>query len=612
MIQKRSYLTKVISVGLMTLVLLSVLLFVGRKICDVVFLSIAYRDGGIRLRPSGLGAEWEAPEEVIRAKEPNMLASFFDVMISPVVVLFNDLGLVQDYYDYSYVNWINRFRPLRVSFVPSNICYFSGREFIYFDEGLGLLVGGEIISVRSDDRQERRWEKEIKSYAGPNGIASAPAADLGRFSGSMLYSGIRHSTNFIVFDRGLRRFFGIDFLERTVRSGPVLGEESKREPVQIGVLHKNEDALSPWYRGPQKRVYFEREYFKRQYQAGDEIVTYWESSDGRIYDDKSMSGIGYSAYLPYTLGPPISQFEPGQTIDPNEEDRITRLEPRWQSVNNDMREVIGMLKPFFLVLDASGRIDKVDGETLEYIGGAGNLPLWEDFNLGYNRADELLSYRVFPLMADNEYQGIFVAGLSRDGRKLNLTSYGKNGSYENRDSVFFRQGYVAGGGVLFACKYILEGLHPPILQIASFFTVDTFEAGAGHRGMFLLDGSIMTEARGGEEAYIGLYLLLGLVIIMPFLLIYGILALQVCRHGAKNGIDRGVMKWWAAGIMTFGLAGYITYWLTRERIKLVTCRNCGRGRRTDRELCHRCGSGWAVAEHTRPAWRVFDGAGLEE
>ena len=95
----------------MSLVLLSVLLFAGRKICDMVFMTFAYSNEDVFLYPSGLGTEWEAPEEIYSIKEPNMQALFFNALISPRV-LFNELGLVHDYYEYRYVNWINQYRVM--------------------------------------------------------------------------------------------------------------------------------------------------------------------------------------------------------------------------------------------------------------------------------------------------------------------------------------------------------------------------------------------------------------------------------------------------------------------------------------------------------------------
>ena len=68
------------------------------------------------------------------------------------------------------------------------------------------------------------------------------------------------------------------------------------------------------------------------------------------------------------------------------------------------------------------------------------------------------------------------------------------------------------------------------------------------------------------------------------------------------------------GTFALGLPGYLTYRLTRPKITLVTCRNCGLGRRPDREKCHHCGSLWHVPELIPPAWRVVEEGnwGVEE
>ncbi|MHC4740176.1 MAG: hypothetical protein ACYS9Y_14805, partial [Planctomycetota bacterium] len=64
--------------------------------------------------------------------------------------------------------------------------------------------------------------------------------------------------------------------------------------------------------------------------------------------------------------------------------------------------------------------------------------------------------------------------------------------------------------------------------------------------------------------------------------------------------------YWLIGTVVFGLAAYISYRLTRPRETLVSCPNCGRLRRPDMDKCHRCGSGWVVAEMVAPNWRVIN------
>jgi hypothetical protein len=86
----------------------------------------------------------------------------------------------------------------------------------------------------------------------------------------------------------------------------------------------------------------------------------------------------------------------------------------------------------------------------------------------------------------------------------------------------------------------------------------------------------------------------------------------VTRDGARLGLPTNTRAAWVAGTVLFGLPAYITYCLTRPRLTLVTCANCGVGRRPDGEKCHRCGSPWVVPELVPPAWRVLGEQELAE
>ena len=71
------------------------------------------------------------------------------------------------------------------------------------------------------------------------------------------------------------------------------------------------------------------------------------------------------------------------------------------------------------------------------------------------------------------------------------------------------------------------------------------------------------------------------------------------------GLSKQERTLWTLGAFALGLPAYITYRLTRPKVTLVTCANCGKSRRPDMDKCHRCGSPWVVPELTPPAWRVL-------
>jgi hypothetical protein len=157
-------------------------------------------------------------------------------------------------------------------------------------------------------------------------------------------------------------------------------------------------------------------------------------------------------------------------------------------------------------------------------------------------------------------------------------------------------------------KFLLENLHPPILSLASYFTAGSIEAASGHRAMFLLPNSFIAMKGRDARENIAARFLSALLLMSPSIALAILLAWRIGRDAAIVGLPRKIRRFWTLGTIAFGLAGYITYRLTRPKVTLVTCANCGKLRRPDMETCHRCGSKWDVPELTPPAWRVLNGA----
>jgi uncharacterized paraquat-inducible protein A len=93
--------------------------------------------------------------------------------------------------------------------------------------------------------------------------------------------------------------------------------------------------------------------------------------------------------------------------------------------------------------------------------------------------------------------------------------------------------------------------------------------------------------------------------ISPSIILAIWLAYRVSKNAVVVGLSENARHYWIIGTLAFGLAAYITYRLTRPRITLVTCLNCGKMRRPDMAKCHRCKSDWHVPELAPPAWRVL-------
>jgi hypothetical protein len=101
-----------------------------------------------------------------------------------------------------------------------------------------------------------------------------------------------------------------------------------------------------------------------------------------------------------------------------------------------------------------------------------------------------------------------------------------------------------------------------------------------------------------------LFSALGLM--LPSIVLAIWLAGRVGKNAAVVGLSRNARLYWIVGTTAFGLVGYITYRLSRPKIALVTCANCGHPRRPDMDKCHRCGSPWHVPELIPPTWKVLD------
>jgi hypothetical protein len=284
------------------------------------------------------------------------------------------------------------------------------------------------------------------------------------------------------------------------------------------------------------------------------------------------------------------------------------------------------------VLDASGRIDLLDRDTLEIVGRAGVLPVPETL-FPHRRGDLVASADVFaydfrPVFLGEErtYAGCAVAAVSRDATALTLHVFDPNGrrvgaglttcGYAERQrgwpSVRAAYFHLPGAPILTGLKYLLESMHPPVLLFLSHFTASRIEAAAGHRGVFVLPNSFVAMASRNMRYGPVRRFLEALPFILLSLGLAGICAGQVACDCIRLGISRKERLWWIVAAMLLGLPAVLTHRLTRPRTTLVTCRNCGRRRRPDMEKCHRCASPWEVPELTPPAWRVLDGGRSEQ
>ena len=585
-----NYPVKVFATGFVVLTLLSIPLFWFRFFCQTSLSVKMPEDAkGVYIRPSGL-----VPPEL--ENDPNVVshsrvsASIDEGRAPPVF-----LGI----FDY----FIARFPGER----RSSVYFFSSeRDCMYFDKKTGQIVRFYTDKQTMPDKTTR--EKIVQLYIGPEGVSETPGKTLGRFIDPIIDRGwLEHRwrdsrweklRDLILYDRKLQCFFKIDFNQRTVIKGPKPSKDYRRhKPIQIGQLSKTT---------------FELNYLD------------WTPPRIKVPDE-----------------------------DPNKTELRTELRPIIPTFHDCDAG------PYLLVLDETGRVDLLDKETLEFVTGtpefagvAGRLPGPETYfgSKGSVKPKDLLGYDVWPLSlttyffespeevrvtfgdpsflfkrsparVERKYLGMFAASLSRDGTALALAVFDENGKVikteysrlpkqegryttylQSSKAVFFEARW---SPVLTIGKYLAENLHPPLLSVASYFTASAFEAASGHRALFFLPNSFIAMKAEDRGENIAERFMSALWLILPSIILAIWLSIRVNKDTVTLGFSENARLYWIMGTLAFGLTAYITYRLTRPKITLVTCPNCGKMRRPDMAKCHRCKSDWHVPELIPPAWRVL-------
>ena len=572
---QKSYSIAVITTGFIVLVLLSIGLYWARLFCTVALDGITpYANRRVRIQPSGL-------VDARLENEPN------DVIGSYIAADTNPKQL-------SWMGTIDYFNSRLPLGSKSNVFQYYRLEetrCVYFDKAIGKIVVCKIYREDPDDAKEQGfWVREPLLFVGCKGISPTDNEKDGRFIEPTVDFDTALSSSMVIYDKGPRRFFRADLDTGRITEGPGDVLDYVGRIAGAGRVAKNREMIDfRWT--PPLRLPTEADKDRRSSYAG-------------------MFG-----------------------------GRIPVVEPSDGACE------------FVMVLNESGYIYKLQRQTLAFAGNAGYLPAAPTY---YSSVDgpaaprDLLAYRVVPLSLDDQggYRGIFVASLSREGNGIALAVFDEEGllvaqNVTMADSVATRamreEGTEEGGGMvigsdvlrkatvrkvyfempwgpmLVGVRYLIENVQPPILAVASYFSSSRFEAGAGRRGLFILPHSTAGMLGRYYEGHRVKRLGLLLVRLSPSLLLAVLLAMAVKADAISTGFSERAVRYWTAGTVAFGLSAYITYRLTRPREKLVTCINCGRGRRPDMEKCHHCGSAWEVPELVTPSWRVIeDFAGTDE
>jgi hypothetical protein len=302
----------------------------------------------------------------------------------------------------------------------------------------------------------------------------------------------------------------------------------------------------------------------------------------------------------------LAKFREGISRDFHPPTKESQTKPGSANLGLQHPDILPFNAGFVLVLDKAGRIDKFNPVTLEFVGTAGYLPGRPDRVM---QPDEFLAYDVQAFVREGHYRGLVAVTASYEGMVLSLAVFDVDGNCKASETVPGRLDQKPFGPALLIAKGLLEAFHPALLNAAAYFVPKDIEAIRAQRALFVLPNSYLGDFRQGTgiDTMIGRFFI-GLFIISPSILFGAFLAWRVNRDAVTAGLSRRHRQCWLLGTIAFGLSAYITYRLTRPKIRLVTCANCGNLRRPDMDLCHRCGSPWQVPELVAPLWRVLDAA----
>ena len=425
----------------------------------------------------------------------------------------------------------------------------TGREQLVFDRERGVWT---LVFLTCDKDEERSWTKTVASYAGPKGMSLQSAANLGRFQLGRSVSYYPYTGREVVFyDGQLRQLFRLDFNTGTVTAGTILPEGES--VVQMGpALQKNPELIGGLrLTRPQKLI-------------SPEEVNDYDPKDVLVEPQDRDGNLGSFAWL-----------------------------------GGDVR--VGATHGQHLVLTSAGEIYKIDPQTAQLETAIDRLP-----KLGSgDTINELLAYTVLPVSIDHDFAGIVVAAASRDTKRFHLraTAQGKetivatNRTFHPENRLLLSP---------FLMMRAAEGLHPLGLSVLSRWLAPRVEALAGYRALFIVPNS------GAIQAYLdphndALAKQIGFFLGVVPQLILGLLIGSWLRRETRNrGLKPSVCKGWLLAGIILGVPAYITYQLTRLRLPLITCNNCGQGRRADQDHCHHCKSSWENTGDQVPTWRVLE------
>ncbi len=537
-------LIKNISTGFVVLFFLSLLLFWLRWFCNVYLVENLLPESAksVSLQPSKLIPE-EIENEPNVANHSSITASFHNPMI-------NSLG----FFDY-----MSSLTPIGDN---SNIYWFdfdsseNKGEALYFDEKIGQIVYQHYSKEISNDYIER--DKTEILYAGPEGISETYDKKLGRFLSPVRNALSHYSYIVTIYDNNTRRFYTIDFDEKSIIKGPQLSEDDIHKPVQIGLLQKNPEML---------------------YLNWQSVLVDKNTEDKKHLNTQLVSVNVNEAELPWF--PYLLVLDETGRIDFLDKKKLDFVDFSGDELSSefklptDRREFLAY-KVLPLAVGPEGKFNGMYIACINRDGTAITLDVYDaEGKMVTIKTSEIRYY-------------------DSRGREIIIPS---------NQAIHFN---IPWGPAVTITRYLLESLQSPILSFVSYLSANSFDAGSGHMALFILpDSFIAMPGRFIKNAFNESFLSF-LLLMLPSVILSFILAGKVGKDATISGFSHNERMVWITGTLAFGLAAYITYRLVKPKTTLVTCQNCGKPRRPDMDKCHRCKSSWHVPELTPPSWRVVD------
>jgi len=618
------YWVNVMTTGFLVLLVFCVSLFW----CRVYSQAFARERLGVHLSPSGL-----VTGDI--EKDPNTVVPSRLVCERERAPEWIFLGSDGGFDDWWYANFMrDRLGPQARSVQVSSARHEDGWAKRAWQPKTGQIVE-TLFAERKTKERTIRWDQRVNAYVGPLGFSEQQTEALGRFHDPQVANDAAGKHTLLIYDRKERCFFRLDFAEQSIQQGPEI--PSAMSILQMGDLSKNKEFLSTsWYAPQRLETEQEREerIKKRQRSYGygmeEDLVTEGYGMDSRMMEaygiGPGMPGSPYGGGSeepmidpmmmdPNGIGPgqpgsPYGEGPGGLMMDPRMDPRMVEWIRGGGRRGNDLERVailqgrLSAPRGMIFVLSTSGAVHGLDEETLQLSPALGRFS--RRMRVKANTPKSALAYQVKALHIGQEYAGCVVSTLARDGKRLGVAVFDKTGITVSDSSSGYtlRHGMTANVITAIALGRVADVLNPLGLSLVSLAYGANSEAMLSHRSLFISPNAFAASDvqvfDGATADRVAMAVFLGVLSLLMAIF----LAWLINRDAARLGIPRSTRNAWTWTTLAFGLVAYITYHLTRPKLSLVTCANCGRLRRVDQGQCHLCDATWDVPELEAPAWRV--------